>query len=104
MRASQASEHKAFGVAGGTAVPILKSLQTDDYWRKGIVEGKNTDAFVFDVDKTVGRDTDVLLKAEAGQKVESEVSEALKKYVANETSLEDALKKADEVINGTQSK
>ncbi|GGD51230.1 ABC transporter substrate-binding protein [Paenibacillus nasutitermitis] len=98
------AEHKAFGVAGGTAVPILKSLQSDDYWRKGIVEGKNTDAFVYNVDKTVGRDTDVLLKAEAGQKVESEISEALKKYVTNETSLEDALKKADEVINGTQGK
>jgi len=90
--------HKAFGLAGN-AVPLLKSLVSDPYWRNIPEEGKNDDAYVAHPENDVGRDTDVLLPAAAGTKIVGLLGEAFAKYFNGQTSIEDALKSVDEQIN-----
>lgn len=90
--------HKAFGSVG-LAVPLLKSLEKDPYWRGKPVEGKNDDAFTIHPESDVGRDTDVLIPTKAGQKVTELISDAFSKYIDGKASLEDSLKAADEQIN-----
>ncbi|MCQ6557248.1 ABC transporter substrate-binding protein [Paenibacillus mendelii] len=90
--------HKAFGLAGN-AVPLLKSLTEDPYWRNIPETGKNDDAYVAHPESDVGRDTDILLPAEAGWKIVGLLNDAFTKYLNGQSSLEDALKVVDEQVN-----
>ncbi|MCQ6560027.1 ABC transporter substrate-binding protein [Paenibacillus mendelii] len=93
-----AEPHKAFGMAGN-AVPVLKSLVSDPYWRNIPEEGKNDDAYIAHPENDVGRDTDVLLPAAAGSKLSNLLADAFIKYFNGQASLEDALKVVDEQTN-----
>lgn len=94
--------HKAFSGNMLGAVPLLKSLQAEDYWREfPEVKGKNVEAFIKYSEANVDRVTDILLKKEAGDQAEV-FGNRFSEYMDGEKSLEDILTELDELINGLQ--
>lgn len=85
--------------AGGTGIPLLKSLGQGQ-WREKLLPGvkKNWDAFV----DSPEADVVTLLNEvpnDVAEMARGKLAEAITLYMNNESSLEDALKKVDESAN-----
>lgn len=93
-----AEGQKAFNAAGN-AVPVLKSLASDDTWRNSPVEGKNVEAY------TIAPEADILPILSAKLPVsligESDAGyeDAMNKYLLNKLPLEQALQEWQDRIN-----
>ncbi|WP_274362884.1 ABC transporter substrate-binding protein [Paenibacillus thermotolerans] len=96
--------HKAFSGNMLGAVPVLKSLQQESYWKEQPeLEGKNVDAFMKYIEFNVPRVTDLYLNA-AGQAETALFGNLFAPYMKGEKSLEDICKELDEKVNALQKK
>lgn len=89
---------KAFSKSGN-CVPVLKSLKDDSVWRDNPVPGKNQGAFVANPQRdAVALFTNMIPKPMISD-AQTSITDAMSSYLLGKSSLEDALKAADEKIN-----
>lgn len=96
--------HKAFAENMLDAVPLLKSVQSEAFWKEvPQLEGKNAEAYVKYQESTIDRVTDIYLNVAAQQEAAG-FGALLGAYIDGEKSLEDILQEVDLKVNGYQSK
>ena len=94
------SEGQTAFIGTGSGVPVIKSLKDSAVWRNFPVPNKNSDAYVVNPQNDVRCEFSFSFNIKKITTFSNTLNDSMLKYLVGETSLADAMKTLDSVLNG----